>query len=266
MSVRHLAPLAAVAWLAAPATTLAGAWPQPAGQVQAIEQFTYYQTQTQGFDAEGRPAGRGSYRQIDVSPYVEYGLTDRLTLGMQPHLQTAWNTTGSGTKTSAALVEFDLFARWTLARHAGDVLALQGMTGVPGAASPPSSQLANRHAQYEARLLWGHGFRLGSMSGFTDLEAGYRARMGPDANEVRLDATVGVRPARSWLLLAQSFTTLGLRDNRPTGADYTITKLQVSAVYSVSRHVAVQGGFYSELAGRNVSPGNAGLVALWLTF
>ncbi len=253
--------------LLAPATAFAGAWPQPVGHWQAIEQFTYYQTQTQGYAAQGRPAGTGTYRQIELATYIEYGATGRLTLGIQPRLQTVWNSNGAGTTTSSGLAEFNLFARWTLARYANDVFAVQGTVGLPGAASAANPAVAYRNAEYEARMLWGHSLDLGGgMSAFTDLEAGYRARMGPDANEVHLDATAGFRPVQRWLVMAQSFTTLGLRDNTPTGANYSITKLQISAVYSLTQHVAVQAGFYSELAGRNVSLGNAGLVALWLNF
>ncbi len=251
----------------APGAALAGAWPQPAGHWQAIEQFTYYQTATQGYDAQGRPAGSGTYRQLEFAPYIEYGVTDRLTLGMQPRFQTVWNSTAGGTRTSSGLAEFNLFARWTLARYANDVFAVQGTAGLPGSATSANPAVAYRNAEYEARLLWGHSLNLGGgVTAFTDIEAAYRARTGPDANEVHLDGTAGLRPVPRWLLLAQSFTTLGLRDNAPTGANYSITKLQISAVYSLTSHVAVQAGFYSELAGRNVSLGNAGLVALWLNF
>lgn len=265
--MRRLVALVATALLIPPATALAGAWPQPAGGWQAIEQFTYYQTKTEGYDSEGRPAGYGTYRQLEFSPYVEYGATDRLTLGMQPRLQTVWNSTSAGTATSWGLAEFNLFARWTLAQYTNDVFSVQGTAGLPGGATSADPEVAYRNAEYEARLLWGHALEFGGgMSAFTDLEAGYRARMGPDADEVHLDVTAGFRPVARWLLLAQSFTTLGMRNSAPTGANYSITKLQISGVYSLTQHVAVQAGFYSELAGRNVSLGNAGLVALWLNF
>ncbi len=265
--MRRLATMLAAAVLGTPVAAWAGAWPQPPGHWEAIEQFTYYQTQTQGFDSQGRPAGTGTYHQLEFSPYIEYGATDRLTIGIQPRVQEVWSSSAAGTKRSDGLAEFNLFARWTLATYAHDVFAVQGNAGLPGAATASNPEVAYRNAEYEARALWGHSFDFGGgMSAFTDLEAGYRARMGPDADEVHLDATAGFRPVARWLLLAQSFTTLGLRDNAPTGANYTITKLQISAVYSVTQNVAVQAGFYSELAGRNVSLGNAGLVALWLNF
>ena len=154
-----------------------------------------------------------------------------------------------------------------MAQYTNDVFAVQGTAGLPGTAGADDPQVAYRNAEYEMRVLWGHSLNLGAgMSGFTDVEVGYRARPGPDANEVHVDATAGFRPVPRWLLMVQSFSTLGLRDNGPAGTDYSNTKLQISAVYSATQHVAVQAGFYSDLAGRNVSLGNAGLVALWLNF
>jgi len=75
-----------------------------------------------------------------------------------------------------------------------------------------------------------------------------------------------VRPVKDWLLLAQSFSTLGLRNNQTNGADYSVTKLEISAVYDFAPRWAVQFGGYTELAGRHAALGNAGLVALWYSF
>jgi hypothetical protein len=247
-------------------TAWAGAWPQEPGQWQAIEQFTYYQAAVQGTGPHGEPVGIGTYHQMEFAPYVEYGLTDRWTLGTQPRLQSVWTESAGATKWSDGLAQLNVFARYTVYHGDYDVVAVQGQVGVPGAATSADPQVAYPNTEYELRGLYGHGFSLGSWTGFTDAEVAGRLRMGADADEVRLDLTAGVRPVPDWMLLVQSFSTIGLRDNGPGGADYSITKLYASLVYDITPRVSVQVGGYRELAGRNVSLGNAGLLALWLKF
>ena len=146
------------------------------------------------------------------------------------------------------------------------MVSLQATIGAPGTADHLAPQVANPNAEYEARVLYGHGFTLGDMTGFLESDLAIRARAGTPADELHLDLTAGLRPRPDWLLLAQSFSTLGLRDNRPGGANYDVTKLQLSVVYSLTPRWSLQLGGYTEVAGRNVALGNAGLVAVWCRF
>ncbi len=241
----------------------AGAWPQEAGHGQVIVQGSWYRTHSVGTGPQGQKVPAGTYNQIELAPYIEYGLTDRWTVGAQPRAQYVT----SGGMSAGGLVETNLFARYALARWGSNVVAVQGLVGLPGTATARTPYVANPHAEYEMRLLFGRGFTLGGgMSGFVDAEFAGRARTGGDANETRLDVTFGLRPQPRWLLLAQSFNTLGLRDGRPGGADYSVSKLQLSAVYWPTPALGVQFGAYREIAGRNMPLGTAGLVALWLPF
>jgi hypothetical protein len=251
----------------APQVAHAGAWPQDEGHGQIITQFTFYQAQTQGFDAQGRAVGKGQYRQLELAPYAEYGLTSRWTIGAQPRLQAVFNNSGSSTTSASGLAELNVFARYTVWRGDFDVVSLQGTVGTPGIANRTSPQVANPNSEYELRALYGHSFEFGGgVSGFAASEFAGRARAGAPSDELHLDLTAGLRPHKDWLLLVQSFSTLGMRNNQPNGADYSVTKLQLSAVYSITPRWAVQFGAYTELAGRHVALGNAGLAALWFNF
>ena len=268
MTVRPAATaLALIALASVPQAATAGAWPQAPDQWQVIQQLTLYQAITQGFDNKGRPVSAGRYTQFEYSPYIEYGLSDRWTLGAQPRVQTVWNGTSGNTRRTDGLAQANLFARYTAWRGTNDVVSIQAQYGQRGAATSKSPQVAYSSTEYELRLLYGHGFDFGGgWTGFTDIEVAGRARSGTSADELRIDVTAGVRPRFDLLFLLQSFSTIGLKDQSPGGSNYDITKLQLSAVYSLTPAVAIQIGGYTELAGRNVSLGNAGLVALWLSF
>ena len=66
--MRRVAFVSALALAALPAAARAGAWPELAGQWLMIDSLTYYQVGVSGYDAFGRPAGTGTYRQTEFSP------------------------------------------------------------------------------------------------------------------------------------------------------------------------------------------------------
>lgn len=257
--------LAAVLLLPLPAW--AGAWPQNEGSGQIILQDTWYTTTTNGYDPQGRPSGHANYTQLELAPYVEYGLTPRWTIGAQPRLQGVFTNSSGRDVSGYGIVETNLFARYAVWRGENDVFSVQGMVGAAGIdSSDRDPEVANPNNEYELRLLYGHGFTLGEHTGFLEADIAGRARSGTAANELHLDLTAGYRPAPRWLVMAQSFTTKGLRDNETGGSNYDDTKIQLSAVYDLTENWSVQFGGYTEVATRNISRGNAGLVALWYRF
>lgn len=265
-SLRTLALVAAAAGLGMP-RAWAGAWPQPDGHWLAIETFSDYRAATQGYNQFGQPTGRGSYTQYELAPYIEYGLTPRWTVGFQPRAQEVVQSGLPGTRGATGLVQVNLWARYALFRDSWNVLSVQGQVGIPGIQSRSSPVLAQPGAEYEARVLFGHAFRLpGGWSGYTDLETGYRIEENGWADQIRGDATLGIRPAPGWLFLAQSFNTVSVGQASPGGSDYNLYRVAFSVVHDLTRHVALQVGMWHDAAGRNIALGNAGFAAVWLRF
>jgi hypothetical protein len=253
--------------LTLPHVAQAGAWPQEQGAGQLINSFSYYEVNVNRYDGLGKPSGRGDYRQFELSPYFEYGLTDRWTIGAQPRVQEVTQSGLPYTGRSFGLVQFNLFARYTLYHDDYNALSVQGQFGIPGTATAREPALAQPNAEYEARALYGHGFVLpNGWTGFVDSEAGYRLETNGNADQVRADVTFGVQPVPNWKFFAQSFNTFSVSGALPGEINYNLYRVEVSALRVLTPRTAIQFGVWDDVGGHHISLGDAGIVALWYEF
>jgi hypothetical protein len=253
----------------APIAARAGAWSEDADHWLVINQFDYYQADVQGYNQQGRPAGHGTYKQFEFSPYIEYGVTPDLTIGSQPRLQYVNLQDGApGGGSNNGVVQVNLFARYSIYKWDFDVLSFQAQFDIPGAANHPQPQVALTNLESEARLLYGHSFDMlpWSWTAFFDGELAFRYIAGAQASQTRWDMTLGVRPQPDWLVLFQTFFTFGLHNQRGTGADYDLYRLQLSVVKQITDNISLQIGGWHDAGGRNIALGNAIIAAIWFRF
>lgn len=231
----------------------AGAWTRPAGETFASVSTSYYRTD---------PAS--DYEEATLTLYLEHGLRDWLTIG------------GALEATRPVGAASDLDGETTLAAFAqarlrtgaaGDPLSLQiGLRAPLGdVASGKPPQIEDDWAA-EARLLYGRGFDTGLGPGFADAQAALRLNRGDDADEVRLDLTVGVRPAPRWLVMAQSLNTIGLRNAVGFGADFDVYKIAPAIGYEIGRGATLLLSVEREIAGRRITQGTRARLGVWTTF
>lgn len=259
--------LVTVLLLTGAAQAHAGAWNQSAGNGIMIDTLSFYRVGVQGYNQFGRAAGRGTYTQEEFAPYVEYGLTNDWTIGAQPRLQAVTQSGLPGTGYSFGLVQINLFARYQLYRDDKNALSVQGQIGGPGTATVRAPQLAMPSGEYEARLLYGRNFTIGNdIPGYFDAEAAYRLKSDGNADQFRGDVTVGITPYKNWQIMAQSFNTVSVGHAVAGESDYDLYRVELSAVYNVTRAIAVQFGAWHDAGGRNIALGNAGVIALWWRF
>ena len=247
----------------------AAPWVQQEGQGILILQATPYTAGTRGFDTLGRANGTGSFGRFELaSPYWEHGLTSRWTVGLQPRLQVAWLRENGRTSTNMGLADASAFARYMVYQGRLDVFSVQATLatpGVDGAGGTP--RIAEPNMGAEIRALYGIGTRLPwGMTGFATAELAFRGRIGNAADEARVDIGFGLRPLPHWLLMLQSFSNLGLRNNGPGGADYSVSKLQATVVYEFNRTWALALGYTRDVAGRRVPLGQGAVLALWYRY
>ena len=112
----------------------------------------------------------------------------------------------------------------------------------------------------EARVLYGRSATWRGREVFVDLEAARLRRRGL-ADETRLDATLGLRPARSWLLLAQVYA--GQADRADIDARWA--KSEVSVVRTFGDW-SLQAGWRDTVSGREVARDRGVVFALWRSF
>ncbi|MGL5138770.1 MAG: hypothetical protein ACRC7G_13485 [Beijerinckiaceae bacterium] len=240
-----------------------GAWPQAAGKGQAISTLTF----SRSFSPKNAFGQRSRFTKAELGVFIEYGLTDTLTIGALPRFEFRENRFGMQADTNRGLSDSDIFLRSVLWRDNASVLSLQGTVIVPGGYDRRARlPLGDGAFGYEARLLAGHNFKVGEMPAFVELQVGYRFRAGSPADIVKVDATLGLRPADKWLILLQSLSDFSVRNQGTGGTDFDVSKLQISVVREIAPNVSIQLGAYKEIYGRNLNRGAAVLTALWIRF
>jgi protein XagA len=255
-----------VASVSVPQQLCAGAWLAEQGRGQII--FSSGLTDsTQRFDRKGKARPADRFVKQEGMTAVEYGLHEHLTL-----------MGGLGTGRSVFLFADEPVAisaytgtigmRTKLWAGSGAILSTQAtLTGRTERAAPSRLRLMEPRLEGDVRLLAGYGFAMGSMTGFGEVQTGYRWRSGGHADELRVDATLGIRPAPFLLLLVQSFNTLALaRDRRFNLPAPHQHKLHISAVADVTERMSVQIGVFASIRGRESLKERGAMLAVWRKF
>lgn len=206
----------------------------------------------QYFDADGDLRKRERFKKRELQLYGEFGLLDGVTLFGAGGLQRiVARDRGRHVREGVARSELGLRAR--VLQRDGWIVSVQGSGLIAGAKGKGDiAVIGETDDQADLRLLAARSFEIAGKPAFLDLAAGYRARSGDPADEARLEATLGVRPVEPLLLMAQSFSTIGLsRWRGPYRLKQRIHKLQAAAMYDVSTSVSlVAAGFFTP-AGRD---------------
>ena len=253
--VRSLA-FCVLACLAAPTAALAGAWPEPAGETQAIFKFEDEQASS-ALDPNGNRVTIPHLRDDNLSVFVESGLTDRLTLqgklGLTSGEDEFIRYSGRGPiqlGLSYALVKRP---KWVLSLYVGGVY--DGVGRNAGYALPHQG-----NSDAEARLLFGRSGVWKKRNVFIDLEVARLFRQGlPD--ETHVDATAGIEFAPNWQLFLQSYN--GRADASPVAPEWA--KVETSVVRHLGRW-SLQAGWRQTVWGQEMPLTGGPVVAVWRRF
>jgi len=207
-----------------------------------------------GYDPNANLVAIAPRRDETLSVFVERGLTDRLTLQAKAGVTRGhdhWvSYSGRG--------PLEAGVRWTVRRDPRSSLAVYlgaGEAGVgrnAGYAAPGRGSL-----DLEARVLYGRSAVWRGREAFVDLQAARLKRHGL-ADETRVDATVGFRPSKAWLLLAQTYA--GQADRSAVDARWI--KSEVSVVRAFGAW-SVQGGWRDTVSGREIARDRGVVLAVW---
>jgi protein XagA len=261
---RFLIGIALASILAAQRDASAGAWLQPQGEGLAIA-TTDFSDSTRYFDSHGKLIPIPEYQKFSLGTYIEYGLSNDLTLVAQPFFDSDRQAT-SPTPTRLTTGGTDIGLRAGVGNFGGTIVSLQATAHVPFVTRSPLVDFdEDTVPSGDFRLLLGHAFTLDGFDCFADLEGSYRIEGDDEPGEWHIDATLGARPRRDLLLLIQSFATFAAQAT-PVSPTYIWVKLQESAVYEISPRWSLQGGFFETLAGSNSGRELGPTAALWYHF
>ena len=246
-----------IALLATTGPAFAGAWTMPQNHGQVIVTTTASRADD-AFDDDGHAHSTPRYQKLESEALIEYGVTDRLTAILGPgfqHIDIARPTDAS--RTGAGYTEFG--ARFRFLEGKDWVLSAQGLMRVPGTRDINNpAAVGYTGNEFDARLLFGANLTVAGQPAFANIELAQRFR--DDApNEFRADATLGVQVAPRWTAVGQSFTVIAESGSAlfPT---YNYSKIQLSAIYALTKDWSLQLGGFSTVLGHNALQEN-GLVA-----
>jgi hypothetical protein len=242
-----------------PMAVQAGAWPYEKGRGQAIVSLETV-TATAIFDEEGElTVPLDVYNQSDLSLYVQYGLTDRLTFTGKSGYQT-YETTFDR---FSGVPSVELGLRYTFIHT--DTSVFSAAVSAEGLGQGQRSDLditGNAGTDTELRALYGRNMRLAKYHGFLNIEAAYRQRThGPDQH--RLDATLGVKLDKGWMALAQIFAGQTVKEDYDYQGYWINTQLSLARTFGDN---TLQIGWRKMVAGRHVPDKNTFIVGLWRNF
>lgn len=257
----------------------AAAWTQDAGHGQLILTASYFDT-THQFGAAGSvmPFGYdGQFRQIEINPYFEYGLTNSTTLIVNSFVPMLRFSNKYSTENSFGLGDIEVGVRHRLSpRRTPWIVSIQGSVQVPAYSAYRNPAPGNHQVDAEMRFLLGRGYQIMNerKNVFWDVETAFRYRNGGPADEVRMDGTAGINLTSRVMFDAQFFGIKGLRNgssfvegsNPNVQADFDLYKAQASLVFRVAPRTRLQVGWNDAFAGRNTGTGQTALLALWFDF
>jgi hypothetical protein len=237
------------------------------GQAQLITSLTV-DGADRALDADGDVSLDADFSKIEASSFLEWGLTPRLTLVLQPVTQTVRQRDEIGeTNRESGFASSQIAARWLLASPPSGAVSAQAALVAPGVAENVTDALLGEGGlAAEARLLAGRGWGDETRGGFLEGQLGYRWRSDDYPGEARFDASVGVRPSRDWMVIGQSFSIWGEGELAATGRDFRSHKAQLSVVRRINDRWSVQAGGFGTYAGRNVVEERAVFASIWMRF
>jgi len=240
-----------------------GAWLLPPGQGQIIA-ATFYSESNRAFDARGQLVPVPDYRKFELGTYIEYGLTNWLTLVASPSYVRIRNPPPG--QSYNGLGESEIAARVGLYRTDTGVLSFQVGLRSPGFSFADSLGpfAVRRAASLDVRGLAGRNVVVAGMEGFVEAQGAYRFYAAGQPGEWRIDLTMGLRPWPRLLVMLQSYTSI-VNGSLQFG-HVSWTKLQPSLVYNIAPQWSVQIGGFITVAGINAGRELGPFAAVWYRF
>jgi hypothetical protein len=150
----------------------ASAFLEPPGEGDIIT-ASEFSGSTRAFDRDGKLIPIPAYDKFEIASYVEYGLTDRLTLIAQPFFETAHQNS-----TAVTTPGTDIGSRFGLAEFGPTVLSIQGVLHIPfDSGQLPQAEFDEDDVfAGDLRLLLGHAFEIGGAPGSSTCKAAIDGR------------------------------------------------------------------------------------------
>lgn len=269
----HAGFLLAVTLMAVSAgTAYAGAWTMAKGKLYDRLALNYYYADKEfiGNGDHQSLAYQGNFRDINLNNYLEYGITDEITLTnsfyykyLRKHDDTVkMETYGAG--------DIDLGIKTKCYDGKAGVLSLQALAKIPAAYDENDPlPIGNGQYDFEARLLYGRSL-YPLLPGYFNVEVGYRWRFEDPSDEFRYLAEFGTdftqdlygRIKLDGITSMDNGRHMDTAGNPTTTNNFDIGKLDLALGYRISRSWGLEFGYAPAIYGQNTAMGATCSVAV----
>ena len=224
---------------------------------------------TEFFDDSGHKSSIDLFTKTELSPYFEYGITDKLTLGGEFSMAAATN--GAARYSDSLDMQYsygNIFARMYL--HKGEHLVFSLEPGIDFPATIGSDLVSDGSRPIpEMKFNFGYGFAdRRELGHFFDASVKYRHRSQGDLNPMlKSEAMFGYRLDYYYVVMASisdEWTLGGVKDRYQ--GNYNLVKPQISLLYDPNEQIAHQISLYTNIYGENTGAGYGFIYSLWYRF
>lgn len=263
---RQRAIFVAIAALAPIQLSHASPWSRDNGELMIISRADYFRSDLENVSVGGVDVD-GKFERLESNNYVEYGVTNRLTVGGKVFYGTSWLTRGASVESNSGFTELEAFAQQQVFRNDRHAGAVKVAVGIPaGLEAGVRSGQQSDGADLEVAFLYGRSLTFEPIKTFAAVEVGVQKRFSDAADQLRFLTTFGIEPSDRWVLLVDTFSVKSLSNEQPGGADFDVIKIQPSIVWRATKRFSFQLGASREVAGRNIDLGSTYFVGLRTRF
>lgn len=252
-------------------SAIAGAWLQEKDQGEIIFNYQFFSS-NENYDQFGNKQINSGFIKNEISPYIEYGIDEDLTIGGALSYQSVVTVGGNQSSDDLDVSYYELFARTYLLEDPDYVLSIEPRVKVPVNANAAINPEGDDPIP-ELKLAAGTSFKLFDEYSFIDVAGTYRWRDEDELNNklkdmLKLEATLGLKVEEDSLILAQVFRekSLGRKTADNTPGNFDLTKLQLSLAYDYWETLFMQAGYFNNVDGVNTSAGDGVIFSLWYKF
>ncbi|MDP2725771.1 MAG: hypothetical protein Q8O44_05795 [Syntrophales bacterium] len=251
---------------------LAGAWTLGKGKIYDRLAINYYYANKE-FDNSGDKrdfANHGDFRDFNLNNYLEYGLTDRVTLINSLYYKYIRKDDDTVKMETYSPGNIDLGAKFRLYEGSLGVLSAQTMVKIPEAYDKNDPlPVGNGQYDFEARLLYGRSL-YPLIPGYCNFEVGYRWRFGDPSDEIRYLAEFGTDFSKDFygrvkldgIYSMDNGAHMDTSGNPTTTNNFDIGKLDMVLGYKMSKQWGMEFGYTPAIYGQNTALGATYSVAV----
>lgn len=267
--------LVSLFFAASASVAFAGAWTAKDGAFYDKAAFNFYSSQ-KNFDSSADrkdTPNNGKFTDYNLSNYLEYGLTNDLTLINSLAYKWLENEDNNTRSKGYGLGDIDLGLRYKLLDSDKiGIVSSQLLVKIPGPYDTDDAlPLGNGQFDTELRLLYGRSL-YPLIPGYGNVELGYRWRAEDPSDEIRYLIEFGVDLSKVVYTRAKLDGTFSVDNgqkidtsgNPTTTNNFDLGKLDLTVGYKAAPSWGVEASYVPSIYGQNTSAGSTYTLAVYL--